>query len=56
MRSKNFRDLKIEIDNMLLDKQKTIINNNQMDENGISMDLGRLNFSMNKNEETKINE
>jgi hypothetical protein len=56
MRRNNFRDLKTEIDNMLLDKRKTIINNNQMDENGISMDLGRLNFSMNKNEETKIHE
>ena len=43
MRTKNYKDLKYEIDNLLLD------NNNQkntiIDDNGISVDLGRLDFS-----------
>ena len=57
IKSKNFRDLKTEIDNILLDKQKTVIKTDVLnDNNGISMDLGRLNFSMNKNEETIFHE
>ena len=57
IKPKNFRDLKIEIDNLLLDNQKTVIKgHNLSDNNGISMDLGRLNFSINKNEETIFHE
>ena len=57
IKQKNFRDLKIEIDNLLLDNQKTVIKgHNLSDNNGISMDLGRLNFSINKNEETIFHE
>ena len=52
---KNFGDLKNEIDNLLLDKHNAI-NANQSNDNGISMDLGRLNFSMNKNEKSIIND
>ena len=52
---KNFGDLKNEIDNLLLDKHN-IIDANQSNDNGISMDLGRLNFSMNKNEKSLIND
>ena len=55
IKSKNFKDLKNEIDNFLLDNQKTVINKNSLiDNNGISMDLGRMNFTENDIEETKI--
>ena len=57
MRDKNYQDLKMEIDNFILDNQKTINNNNSLnDNNGISMDLGRLNFSRNSIEESGIHE
>jgi hypothetical protein len=55
LKKKNFGDLKNEIDNLLLDKHN-IIDANQSNDNGISMDLGRLNFSMNKNEKSLIND
>ena len=45
---KNFNDLKAEIDNVLLDNQNTLVNNSRIDNNGISVDLGRLDFSRNE--------
>ena len=57
IRNKNYTDLKLEIDNFLLDNQKEINKKNSLnDNNGISMDLGRLNFSINSIEETNIQE
>jgi hypothetical protein len=47
---KNFNDLKAEIDNVLLDNQNTLVNNSRIDNNGISVDLGRLDFSRNEKE------
>ena len=51
--SEKFIDLKGEIDNLIQDKQKSVESENY---NGISMDLGRLNFTMNKNEKSMIEE
>ena len=56
MESKNYTDLKGEIDNLLLERQKTGLNDNHMSDNGISIDLGRLNFSMNRLEKSSIDE
>ena len=53
-KSQNYKDLKNLIDNLLLDNQKSITQVNSIDDNGISMDLGRLNFSRNSIEETNI--
>ena len=47
MPERNFNDLKAEIDNVLLDNKKTLVNNSRIDDNGISVDLGRLDFSRN---------
>ena len=44
---RNFNDLKAEIDNVLLDNKNTLVNNSRIDDNGISVDLGRLDFSRN---------
>ena len=55
--SKNFTDLKNELNNFLLDNQETVCHKNYLlDANGISMDLGRLNFSGNINEETNFHD
>ena len=45
---KNFNSLKEEIDNFLLDNKEIVNDNSIMDGNGISMDLGRLDFSRNE--------
>ena len=42
---KNYNSLKEEIDNFLLDNKELVNDNSIMDGNGISMDLGRLDFS-----------
>ena len=47
IKSKDFKDLKYEIDNLLLDNQKSV-NNSIIDNNGISADIGRLDFSRNE--------
>ena len=44
---RNYNDLKERIDNVLLDNKNNLINNSIIDDNGISMDLGRLDFSRN---------
>ena len=44
---KNYNDLKAQIDNVILYNQNTLINNSRIDNNGISVDLGRLEFSRN---------
>ena len=51
MPEQNYNDLKEKIDNILLDNKKTLINNSIIDNNGISLDLGRLDFSGNDKEE-----
>ena len=43
--NKNYNDLKKQIDNFLLDKQKSFNNNNSLLDNNISFDLGRLDFT-----------
>ena len=43
--NKNYNDLKQQIDNFLLDKQKTFNNNNSLLDNNISFELGRLDFT-----------
>ena len=48
MPERNFNDLKAEIDNVILDNQNTLVNNSRIDNNGISVDLGRLDFSRNE--------
>jgi len=45
---KSFNNLKQEIDNFLMDNRKSIVDNSIMDGNGISVDLGRLDFSRNE--------
>ena len=47
----NYNDLKEKIDNLLSDNKKTLINNSIIDGHGISIDLGRLDFSINENEQ-----
>ena len=42
MRTQNYKDLKYQIDNLLLDNNQK---NSIIDDNGISIDLGRLDFS-----------
>ena len=44
----NYNDLKEKIDNILSDNNKKLVNNSIMDNNGISVDLGRLDFSRNE--------
>ena len=46
----NYNDLKTRIDKILFDNKKTLINNSIMNDNGISVDLGRLDFSRNDKE------
>ena len=46
----NYNDLKDKIDNILLDNKRTLINNSIMGDNGISIDLCRLDFSRNNND------
>ena len=48
LKTKNFNDLKNKIDNILLDNQKITTNNNSFYNNGISVDLGRMDFSRNE--------
>ena len=43
----NYNALKNQIDNLILDNQKSLVNNSRIDNNGISVDLGRLDFSRN---------
>ena len=43
--NKNYNDLKQQIDNFLLDKQKSFNNNNSLLDNNISTDIGRLDFT-----------
>ena len=43
----DYNDLKTRIDNILLDNQNKLVNNSKIDDNGISVDLGRLDFSRN---------
>lgn len=55
MRTQNYKDLKYQIDNLLLDNNQK---NSIIDDNGISIDLGRLDFSrdnlqINNNTETQ---
>ena len=45
---RDYDDLKVEIDNVLQFNQKTLINNSCVNDNGISVDLGRLDFSRNE--------
>ena len=56
MRTKSYKDLKYEIDNLLIDNNQK---NSLIDDNGISFDLGRLDFSrdnldINNNTETQF--
>ena len=44
---KNFNDLKTEINNILFDNKKLSLINNSINNNGISVDLGRMDFSRN---------
>ena len=54
MSEKNYDDLKSKIDNILLDNQKiSLINNSRIDNNGISVDLGRIDFSRNEIEQNQ---
>ena len=46
---KNYKSLKEEIDNLLLDNKELLNDNHIIDTNGLSMDLGRIDFSGNKN-------
>ena len=41
----NYDDLKVKLDNMLSDKKNSLNNISKNDNNGISYDLGRMNFS-----------
>ena len=52
---KSYNNLKEELDNFLIDNQKSNNNCSHADNNGISVDLGRLDFSRNEISET-INE
>ena len=45
---KSFNNLKKEIDNFLIENKKSIVDNSIIDGNGISVDLGRLDFSRNE--------
>ena len=47
---RNYNDLKAEID-FLLENRNTLVNNSRIESNGISVDLGRLDFSRNEIEE-----
>ena len=51
----NYNELKTRIDMLLSDNKKTLIDNSMIDNNGISVDLGRLDFSRNENEQTLEN-
>ena len=42
---RNYKDLKAEIDNVLLVRQNNLHNNSSSDAHGISADLGRLDFT-----------
>ena len=58
LKDKNFNDLKEKLCNIIIDKQKTILNNNLSEyNNGISVDLGRMDFSkefLNNSEDFEI--
>ena len=43
----NYNDLKEKIDNLLSSNKKKLVDNSMIDNNGISVDLGRLDFSRN---------
>ena len=45
--TKNYNDIKTKIDNILDDRRKSLINNSKIDNTGISVDLGRIDFSRN---------
>ena len=45
---KSYNNLKEELDILLMDNRKTIVDNTIIDGNGISVDLGRLDFSRNE--------
>ena len=47
---RNYNDLKTQIDNFILDNKNTLVNNSRIDDNGISIDLGRLDFSRDEKE------
>ena len=47
LQEQNYNDLKTRIDKILSDNKKTLINNSIINDNGISVDLGRLDFSRN---------
>ena len=54
--NQNYNDLKNKINNLLLDKERiSLINNSNMDDNRISIDLGRMDFSRNINEKKDEN-
>ena len=55
MKERNYNDLKEEIDNILQDNKNTLVNNSRIDNNGISVDLGRLDFSRNEKENNNDN-
>ena len=44
----NYTILKTKIDNFILENKNTLVNNSRIDDNGISVDLGRLDFSRNE--------
>ena len=43
--NKNYKELKAEIDNFLLDKQRTLNNNNSLMDNNNSFNLGKIDFA-----------
>ena len=43
----NYNDIKTKIDSFLDDRRKSLINNSKIDNTGISLDLGRIDFSRN---------
>ena len=43
----NYSTLKTQIDNFIFDNKNTVVNNSKIEDNGISVDLGRLDFSRN---------
>ena len=52
---RDYNDLKVEIDNVLQFNKKTLINNSCVNDNGISVDLGRLEFSRSEVENMDYN-
>ena len=50
----NFNDLKTRINDIINSEKATLINNSKIDNNGISMDLGRMDFTRKEAEQSQL--